>query len=1265
MGTRNKLVLASLVSAMMVLACLVGLVPTQDPASIGAGSETGRLDVKEILDQLLGNKLTGEMVVNSPLMDTTTLIVDPNNPYAQVPVALGPEATAEDGDLVTFVANPTNAAAFAGDGWTGDVFTLPVPAPFSASLDLAPLLQGANNTSTSIAMYALLNATEVLKATTFQYEEASTAANSLFLNVQERALDSDGNGYVDNILDIGPGEVWQGRQGNRIVLVKNLNAPSKLDGNTEVTVGNANVVGPDTDQLVAANAVGVGESAFLLVEVGDTLEELVDAFDDSGEINTDPAAIAGWAADAVAAQPGALTTLGQYIDISIVYTVGGKGGQTQFNEVDDLSPFDLDVSLTISGLDLSSQAENPQLWSFPTFIQSDGSGNLIVTNDSNVPQEWTLIDEAPLVDRENGTLMAMSIQKLSAFAPLNSGLVLFEVSPNPIRENTETDITISALTQAMAAVSLQYASEAYALYIDNVLVDFRDRGDGIAISEFDGTSNTIYSTAPALPAGDYDVLLRSRANPNVFAELPDGLSVRAVYTLTTNLFDNTTAGGLSLSPNPTSGVGLPDGQYFSEDNVTLTIENFDASTQTAFWTVNGVDVVADGSLNINMDGDVEVEVEVIDTPPTFSLDVNLADNTTAANLDVNRTPTSGLGLDDGVYFEGDVVTVALVNFDDTAQRVTWIVNGEEIDATDTLVVTMDQDVVIDVSVFDIDDDEGQADVTGIAPASAPIFGGIVAEIQGENLSTDTAITVGGVAVQGFRPAADGSTIEVVIPPSTDTGTANAVAVDVTVDNGEAPATLAGGFTYKRVYEGGGAINTATTIDAGQANTLEIAIGDVDDDSGELIIPPLVTAKGESTSALHVIVRSAPAPMATKQNTSALGTHLLASLLGSNAGTPVQNVSDFAVFLYSDTDVSQNTPAAGSMVLANASDRLNITPGPNTTAMQLSHPTAAAGLTAADVRAGLSYWGIASSFNFANDTQTVGQDAAYQSTLGRDEVSPALTADTADDTAIDMVMKARLYSLNAFTLRSGAPMSPDVAQAILDANSEGGEGPVRGGTAISIVSPLGNLSWVDRVEFRDAAKQGALIATADVEDFTTELGTNEFELALDTPRASGPALTDVSIFLASDPDAPAVTLPGFFQFTAEDPPPLLLLLGLLVALLALFAGGDSGGGGGPCFIATAAYGTPVAAEIDTLRMVRDEYLLTNALGTAFVDTYYQVSPAIADVVAKSPALAALVRVLLVPVVFLGKVALMAPELTTFVALSLGAFYMMRRRGRQRA
>jgi hypothetical protein len=71
----------------------------------------------------------------------------------------------------------------------------------------------------------------------------------------------------------------------------------------------------------------------------------------------------------------------------------------------------------------------------------------------------------------------------------------------------------------------------------------------------------------------------------------------------------------------------------------------------------------------------------------------------------------------------------------------------------------------------------------------------------------------------------------------------------------------------------------------------------------------------------------------------------------------------------------------------------------------------------------------------------------------------------------------------------------------------------------------------------------------------------------------------------------------------------------------------------CFIATAAYGTSTAEEIDTLRAFRDEVLLQNSLGSQFVDFYYQVSPPVADFISEHAPLRALVRELLVePVVW---------------------------------
>lgn len=113
----------------------------------------------------------------------------------------------------------------------------------------------------------------------------------------------------------------------------------------------------------------------------------------------------------------------------------------------------------------------------------------------------------------------------------------------------------------------------------------------------------------------------------------------------------------------------------------------------------------------------------------------------------------------------------------------------------------------------------------------------------------------------------------------------------------------------------------------------------------------------------------------------------------------------------------------------------------------------------------------------------------------------------------------------------------------------------------------------------------------------------------------------------------------------------------------------GGGGGGCFIATAAYGTPMAEEIQILRNFRDEYLLTNLVGQAFVGFYYRVSPPIADFITDHPILKPIVRAGLVPALAMStaivettlaeKVAIVGLVVLVYVAL---AIWETKRRGR---
>jgi len=62
----------------------------------------------------------------------------------------------------------------------------------------------------------------------------------------------------------------------------------------------------------------------------------------------------------------------------------------------------------------------------------------------------------------------------------------------------------------------------------------------------------------------------------------------------------------------------------------------------------------------------------------------------------------------------------------------------------------------------------------------------------------------------------------------------------------------------------------------------------------------------------------------------------------------------------------------------------------------------------------------------------------------------------------------------------------------------------------------------------------------------------------------------------------------------------------------------------CFLATAAYGTPASEKIDLLRQFRDELLLKNPAGRAFVAMYYKLSPPIAEFISQHPTLRTVVR-----------------------------------------
>ena len=97
----------------------------------------------------------------------------------------------------------------------------------------------------------------------------------------------------------------------------------------------------------------------------------------------------------------------------------------------------------------------------------------------------------------------------------------------------------------------------------------------------------------------------------------------------------------------------------------------------------------------------------------------------------------------------------------------------------------------------------------------------------------------------------------------------------------------------------------------------------------------------------------------------------------------------------------------------------------------------------------------------------------------------------------------------------------------------------------------------------------------------------------------------------------------------------------------------------CFIATAAWGSDMAPEVQSFRDFRNKYLLPFAWGQKFVKTYYKYSPKYANMIAGNETAKTVVRSLLWPLLLFARMsvafgfwislAIMAAALWSFIEL----------------
>ena len=102
-------------------------------------------------------------------------------------------------------------------------------------------------------------------------------------------------------------------------------------------------------------------------------------------------------------------------------------------------------------------------------------------------------------------------------------------------------------------------------------------------------------------------------------------------------------------------------------------------------------------------------------------------------------------------------------------------------------------------------------------------------------------------------------------------------------------------------------------------------------------------------------------------------------------------------------------------------------------------------------------------------------------------------------------------------------------------------------------------------------------------------------------------------------------------------------------VAVGSASDVGDDDDDCFIATAAYGSAMEADVVVLRQFRDTYLLTNRPGEAFVGLYYRTSPGVASYISKHETLRAATRIALTPVVWICTFILRSPGLACLTGI----------------
>ena len=460
-------------------------------------------------------------------------------------------------------------------------------------------------------------------------------------------------------------------------------------------------------------------------------------------------------------------------------------------------------------------------------------------------------------------------------------------------------------------------------------------------------------------------------------------------------------------------------------------------------------------------------------------------------------------------------------------------------------------------------------VESIEPAEAWIFGGITATIRGHGLRDGMTALFDGVASTLYNAAPDGTSAVVVVPSLEDQAPDTlAVAVTVRVRDGAAETSGGTAFTFQRyrVSPSGGILATAFALpDTATGRRVPILAENGDLDTASLEIPAL-NLNGPLYG-LVLLRRIAAAD--TKADMTVPSDSLAGSILDApgTQDTGVAGLYDFSIYFY-QTSADALPAAGGRPTLQSADDAVRAalsrgrtpdgTPSAGTP-MRITLPAGQSDLTYAIQRTGLRVYGVASRYDYLSGVESydVPVTPRYESVVLDDEVAPVPDLVSSADMRPDTVT-ARVYAPGGFRIFHGALLSERAAGLVRIAKVNGlpgaaARGARSGGTVLTLHAADGGLAYVDRVEL--VAEDGRRVTASDTQ-FITRTGADEYQFEFRVPRSGFTGVTDVYVYLKSDPGQPAVVLKRSFEYT---PGPLgalpffLMLLALLSVVIGLAFG----------------------------------------------------------------------------------------------------------------